>query len=127
MCECVTCEVFKGIVGPGTHNSDFAEEWKRDPVNTPHKAVDLFVTAGFLLSELITWERQHVKVVRSKILLQLLQVLIVLLCVATLTRYIYHQGDLTHIHLIIILQLQSNRTSILGGGGFKKEGLDVNN
>lgn len=90
----LTSQVLEGIVGPSPHHSNLAEEWKRHAIGAPHEAVNLLVTARFLLPKLIAREAEHVEVVWPKVTLELLQLCVVCLSEATLTGHIHCQRNL---------------------------------
>lgn len=90
----LTDKVLVHIVGSSSDDSDFTEQREGDGVDPAHKAVNLLVAARLLLPKLVAGECQHIKVIRPKVPLELLQVFVVLLSEATFTGYIHHQGHL---------------------------------
>lgn len=91
MRDSLTNQIFVSIVGPTSHHGDLAEEGETGPINTPHEAVDLLVAAWLLLAKLVAGEGQHIEVVGPKVSLELLEVCVMILCVATLAGHVHHQ------------------------------------
>ncbi len=101
----LTHEVFVSIIGSYSNHSDLAEDGKGNPVDLPHKAVDLFIAAGLLLAELVAGEGQNVEMKRTEVFLQLLEVFVMLISVTALAGHIHNQWHLqtqySHIKNII--------------------------
>lgn len=93
---CLTSKVLVYIVGSGSNHCNFTEQGERNTVDPADEAVDLLVTAWFLLSKLVAREGQYIEVVRPKVPLELLQFSVVLLGEAAFTGYIHNQGHLEH-------------------------------
>ncbi len=87
----LTHEVFVSIIGSYSNHSDLAEDGKGNPVDLPHKAVDLFIAAGLLLAELVAGEGQNVEMKRTEVFLQLLEVFVMLISVTALAGHIHNQ------------------------------------
>lgn len=92
----LTSKVLVNVVGSGSNHCDFTEQGERNAVGPPDEAVDLLVTAWFLLAKLVAREGQYIEVVRPKVPLELLQFGVVFLSEATFTGYIHNQGHLKH-------------------------------
>jgi len=91
----LTGQILVRVVCPRSHDGDFTKDRERRPVDAAHEAVDLLVTAGLLLAELVAGEGEHVEVGRPEVPLEQLQLPVVVLREATVAGHVHHQGHLS--------------------------------
>lgn len=93
-----TCEEFKRRFCFRSHNFDLVKEREGYAVVGSGKGFGLAAGAGFCLSVLWAWKRQHGEMSRAQVTVKLLEIAVILLGLLTVTRHIYYQRNLKPRH-----------------------------